>query len=227
MKLDEVAAAPGAPASEKPKDLVVTGSETVFSKKEQTDAEEQVVLRRFGTRTGAGMGQLNQGELGAVPTVIEYTSTAGDLANGARTACQACKHWNQKAWYKFVSDSTGPLSKLEDRETIKGTKNRLALAYGPENVQAAMESMGICTVMTEIIEGWVGKNPIHWPVVTQDIANCPSSVSAGTSSLGIPNRIELVTPAAPFGLFKPRDLDAVKIGNQRRDGVLFEADRKL
>ncbi len=213
---------PAAPQS----DMRIIGKKISFTREREVDAEGQRAAIDFETQAAAGMGLQNRGELGQLPTVVRYETTAGEMADGARSACTACRFWNQKAWYAFVQKSTGPLSTAQDRDTIEGTKKRLALAYGPEGVQTAMESMGICNALSEVIKGWVGENPIHWPVVTKDDANCPSYVQAGQSSLGIPNRLEVVTPAAPFGLFKAKDLDAVKIGDLRRDGILFDAANK-
>ncbi len=226
MKLDDVAITPGAAPAAKPPELRISDKKIEFSQTPNTDAEGQTARVSYGTRIAGGMGQVNSGEMGSIPGQIVYESNVNDFASGAKTACTACRHWNQKAWYKFVADSVGPLAKPQDRDTIKGTRNRLALAYGVENVQAAMLSMGICQVLTEIVKGWVGEHPMHYPVVTQEGASCPTYVAAGMSPLGIPNRANIVTPAAPFGLFKPKDLDATTIGDKRRDAVLFSAAGK-
>ncbi len=229
MKLDDVAIksdAPAAPAA-KPKELSITGKTIEFSQAPQVDAEGQQARIRYGTRVAGGMGQLNGGELGSIPGVIQYDTTAGDLANGARTACLACKHWDSTTWLKMVKDADSPLASAEDRLTINQARTRLIKAFGVESAEEALRQFGICKVMTEIIHGWVKKDPLHWPAVTKDDANCPSHVSAGLSSLGIPNRVEIVTPAAPFGLFKPKDLDATTVGDKRRDTVLFEAAGKI
>lgn len=214
------------PKPQKPPDLNVTARRIEFSQAPQVDAEGQLAKVSFDTRVGGGFGRENSGALGSIPGRIEYGTTAGELANGARAACVACRHWSPRAWVEYVNKSTGTLSSAQDRETIATMKQRLARAYGPENVSEAMRSMGICRVLTEVIEGWVGKNPIHWPVVTKDDANCPGHIAAGQGELGIPNRLEIVTPAAPFGLFKAKDLEAVKVGDLRRDSILFDAAGK-
>ncbi len=227
MKLDEVAVTPGAPApTKKPAELEITGKKIEFSQTPQTDAEGQAAKITYATRAGAGMGQVNRGELGSIPAVIQYDTTAGELADGARTACQACRHWDQTTWLKMVRDADSPLASKEDKWTITQARTRLFKAYGAD-YEAALMQFGICKVMSEIIHGWVKKDPLHWPAATSADANCPEYVSAGMSPLGIPNRVTIKTPANPFGLFKPKDLDAIKIGNQRRDGVLFDADRKI
>ncbi len=226
MKLNEVATT-GAPSpAEKPKDLQSIGKRIEFSQAPQTDAEGQAARISYTARTGAGYGQANRGELGSVPTQIVYDTTAGALADGAKTACGQCKHWDHVSWLRMVKDADGPLASKEDRQTITQARTRLMTAYGLEQAEEALKQFGICKVLTEIIHGWVQKDPLHWPAATKNDANCPTYVSAGMSSLGIPNRVELVTPAAPFGLFKPKDLDARTIGDKRRDSVLFDASAK-
>jgi hypothetical protein len=211
------------------KGLVVTGQSLTFSQQPQVDAEGQTALRRFETRVGAGHGAVNDGGLGSIPGIIEYQTTAGAMANGVRTACAACKHFDQKAWHQFLAVSTGPGSKAEDRETINGMRARLMMAgYGPEDdkgeldVEAALASFGICRVLSDWIEGALKvRDPIHWPVVVGRDATCPTYVQARE------HRMEVTTPAAPFGLYAPRDLDAKKIGAARYDAVLQGASGKI
>lgn len=216
---------PAAPAV-KPPELKITGKRILFTQAPQVDAEGQNAQIAFQTRVGAGMGQHNDGSAGSLPGQIVYDANVNDLAHGARTACAACKHWDSVTWLKMVRDADGPLASKEDKWTITQARTRLIKAFGVEDAEEALHQFGICKVMTEIIHGWVGKDPLHYPAATKNDANCPTYVSAGMSPLGIPNRVELVTPAAPNGLFKPRDLDAVTIGDKRRDGILFDAAGK-
>lgn len=209
------------------KDLVVTGRTLQFTKQEQTDAEGQVAVQQFHTRVGAGVGRDNDGSAGSIPGIIEYKSMAGELANAVRTCCQACVHFDRKSWLKYLSNAEGPLGSKEDRETINQLRGRLMMAgVGPTDangeidIEAALRMFGVCRPLSDIIEGWVGKNPIHWPAIVAMDANCPTYVQAEA------NRQEIVTPASPFGLFKPLDLDAQKIGAKRYDAVLHDAGRK-
>ncbi len=227
MKIADVAVTgPGAAPAKAP-ELRISSKSIEFSRAPQVDAEGQAARVNYGTRVAGGMNQLNQGELGSIPGVIQYDTTAGALADGARTACGVCKHWDSVAWLRMVRDADSPLATAEDRQTITQARTRLMKAYGVEQAEEALRQFGICKVMSEIIHGWVGKDPIHWPAVVKNDANCPEYVSAGLSPLGIPNRVQIVTPAAPFGLFKPKDLDATTIGDKRRDEVLFSAAGKV
>ncbi len=211
----------------KKKDLVVTGQTIQFSNTPQTDAEGQVAVRQFHTQATAGAGQNNRGEFGGLPAIIEYKAMAGEMAQGARTACAGCRHMDVKAWHRFLARATGPLSKAEDRETITAMKGRIMMAgYGVMDandeidIEATVMRHGICRVLSDIIEGFVGKDPMHWPVVVWREATCPSYVQAG------PHRAEITTPEAPYGLFKAIDLDAEKIGAARYDAILNDAGGK-
>ncbi len=81
-------------------------------------------------------------------------------------------------------------------------------------------SFGICRVLSDWVEGIVGRNPMHWPVVPDQHATCPTYVAVPGA------RMEVVTPTQPLGLFKPKDYDAKKIGAKRYDSVLQAADGK-
>ncbi len=209
------------------KDMKVVGQSIQFSQTPQTDAEGQHVKRQFHTQVEAGAGRENQGGFGALPGIVEYNTTAGEMAQGARTACAGCRHFDVRAWHKFLSLATGPASKAEDRETINAMKGRIMMAgygvldaKGEVDIDATVMLHGICRVLSDIVEGFVGRDPMHWPVISWRESSCPTYVQAG------PHRTEVVTPAAPYGFFKPVDLDAQKIGAQRYDQILNDASRK-
>ena len=206
----------------KPRDLVVTKDEIRIANTPGVEPEAQQVQHNF--KTAVPIGPKDGAAQGAgIPGVIQYDTTAGELALGAKAACVACRHWSRKDFREYVAKSVGPLSKAEDRQTIEGMKSRLAQAHGLENLGEAMKAMGICRVLNEIVKGWVGEDPRHYPVITEDIAGCPRYISAGASAEGVPNRVEITTPAQPLGLYRPLDLDAQKIGAKRYDAVLFDA----
>lgn len=221
------------PAPIEKKEMVVTGDSLTFSNAPQTDAEGQVAVRRFTTNVPAGaqgqggVGAAIDGQLGSMPGIVEYRSNVGDMANAVRTACIACRHFDRRAWHKFLSAATGPASSAENRATIHGMKGRIAMAgYGVRfdngelDVDATVLRHGICHVLSDWVEGAVGRDPMHWPVVPDSDATCPTYVAAG------PHRMEVTTPAQPFGLFQPKDLDAKNIGAARYDAVLFDAANK-
>lgn len=83
--------------SEAPKkDLKVVGQSLRFSKTPQTEPEAQSAVREFAVRSPAGYQQGNTGagglanELGTLPAILQYGSTAGEMANARRGACAAC-----------------------------------------------------------------------------------------------------------------------------------------
>lgn len=212
----------------KKKDLVVTGQSLRFSQTPQVDAEGQVAVQRFETKAGVGYGATNSGGLGELPATIEYKTPAGQLANAVKTACAGCRHFDVKSWHRYHAAATGPASKVEDRQTIQAMRSRIMMAgYGvmmedkdEVDLDATMAQHGICRVLSDVVEGWVKKDPMHWPVICWRESTCPTYVAAGA------HRMEITTPAQPLGLFKPLDLDAQKIGAKRYDAVLHGAERK-
>jgi hypothetical protein len=210
------------------KELLVTGQSLRFSSTPQVDPEGQAAVREFKLATPAGMQ--NAGSSGAVdqrgslPAIVQYATTAGAMANGVRTACAGCKNFDVKAWRKFVSDATGPASSAEMRQTIETMKARIKMAgYGYEKANGELDidqtllAHGICRPLSDWVEGCTQRDPMFWPVVAWREATCPPSCRAG------PHELKVVTAEQPFGLFKPLDLDAAKIGAGRYDQVLRAA----
>jgi hypothetical protein len=194
-----------------------------FSRAPQTDAEGQIARRRFvteapiGPQGGAGVGQ--------IPAVIEYQTGAGQLADSVQSNCGSCRFHDRKAWRQYVSRMTGPASSAEDRQTIQTLRARILMngvgvfdANDELDVEATLgKFFGICQPLSEWTKGVVGENPIHWPVATTRDAACPTTIAVAGHTM------QVVTPAEPLGLFKPKDLDATKLGAARRDAVLFDA----
>jgi hypothetical protein len=217
----------------KPVKLNVTGQQLRFSMKPQTEPEAQAAVREFKVDATAGYQSQNPSmgvgqAQGTIPAIVQYNGTVGDMANARRSACCACARWDQKAWAKFVAQATGPLASAEDKKTIEGIKVdllRRGIAYQdvggkPMSLEEIISMHGVCHVLSDWVEGIVGKNPIHWPVVTGPDANCPTVARAGAMTL------DVVTPISPHGFFKPKDLDAVKTGDKRYDEVLRLAQGK-
>lgn len=207
-------------------ELVITGRDVKFSAESQVDPEGQTAAIEYRTPVTAGRGGLGQAQTGSghegnIPGVIQYTTNVGDMANGARTACAGCAHYDVRAWQKYVREATGPASSAESRQTIQTMKARIMMAgYGYEDDsggETTLMAHGICRPMSDWVEGVVGKDPVHWPVLAWREATCPKTCHAGAHTL------EVVTPAQPLGLYKPKDLDAKKIGAHRYDGVLNAA----
>lgn len=216
------------------RELFITGQQLRFSRTPQVDPEGQAAVREFRVEAPAGYQAQNQGaaglanQQGSIPAIIQYGTTAGEMAQGRRSACQACRHWDNAAWRKFITMSTGPLARAEDKQTLESLRNTLTLRgiqYDhpngkPMTIDEIVAAHGICRVLSDWVEGVVGRDPLHWPVVPGPDANCPPSCHAGAS------KIDVATPAAPLGFFQPRDLDSVKIGDKRYDEVLRLAQGK-
>lgn len=209
-------------------EVFIHGVKTEISQTPQTDAEGQVIRQQVHANVPAGPGSAGKvNAIGSIPSVIEYKTQAGEMANAMRTSCHVCKHFDVKAWREFVAAATGPASRAEDRQTIEKLKERLLADNigvfgldGAFDLEATLMSFGICRVLSDWVEGIVGRNPMHWPVVPDQHATCPTYVAVPGA------RMEVVTVAQPLGLFKPRDLDAKKIGAKRYDDVLHAAEGK-
>lgn len=209
-------------------ELQIRGEQVSISRTPQTDAEGQTVKTVIHADVPAGPGGAGQvSAIGTVPSFLEYSTPAGELANARRTVCGACKHFDMKAWQKFVAAAIGPSSTAEDRQTIQALKDRLLAdniaAFGLDgkfDIEKTLMGFGICRVLSDWVEGVVGRNPIHWPVAPDLHATCPTYIQVPGA------RMEVVTAEQPLGLFKARDLDAQKIGAKRYDDVLHAAEGK-
>lgn len=213
----------------KPKELAVTGQSVKFSQRPQVDPEGQAAVREFhvqapaGYQQGGGAGGVAN-PMGNIPAVLQYGSTAGEMADARRTACAACKHFDVKAWREYVAASTGPLATAEAKQTIQTIRARIMLAgygypdaQGELDVEATLMAHGICRPLSEWVEGCVGKDPVYWPVIPWREATCPPTCHAAAHVL------QVVMPKQPLGLFQPKDLEAVKVGAKRYDEVLRAA----
>jgi len=209
-------------------ELIVTGHTLAYSQQPGVDAEEQTAVQRYRTQAPAGPGQAGVvNAQGSIPAIIEYKTTAGVLANVVKSSCAGCARHDVKAWRQFVAAATGPASSAESRQTIQTLRGRIMVDgvgffddAGEIDIERTLMSFGICRVLSDWVEGAVGRDPMHWPVVTSRDATCPTYVAAGTA------RMEVVTAAEPLGLFKARDLEARKIGAEQYDNVLFDAAGK-
>ncbi len=213
------------------KEVNITGQRLIFSSAPKVEPEQQAAVREFTVEAPAGYQQSGAAGAGnaqgSIPAVVRYESTAGQMAQDRMSACTACKHWDNKAWLQYVKMSTGPLATPEQKQTINTLKARIALkgaGYmnpdGTLDVDGTLAAFGICRVLSDWVQGVVGKDPLYWPIVTQPEANCPPSCHASASAL------QVVTPAQPLGLFVPKDLEAEKIGAKRYDEVLRRAQGK-
>lgn len=210
------------------KELYVTGQTVVkVTNTPGVEPEAQNATREIRAEAPAGYQSSGaagaSGKLGAIPAFIQYGgTTAGDMANARRTACAGCKHWDQKAWQKFVKNSTGPAANPAWRQTMETIKARIAMAgYGYQkegtdlvDLDATLNAHGICRVLSDWAEGIAGRDPVFWPFFSWREATCPPFAKAGVHELPV------VTPESPYGLYQPVDAEASRIGAKRYDEVL-------
>lgn len=210
--------------------LKITGNQIQFSATPGVDPEGQQAVNRFSARVPAAPNlagaQSGNAQFGTLPGVIEYSTGAGQMANGARSACAGCKHHDVRAWNKFLSDATNPGSTPEMRATIHTLRARIMMsgagfmdANDELDVDATLKAFGICRPMNDLVEGSAGRDPVFWPVATWREACCPGTVKMGP---GKPE-FQVVTAERPLGFFTPKSLDDQKIGAQRYDAVLRAA----
>ncbi len=215
------------PTSPKP-EIAVKSVTAEVSQAPQTDAEGQFIRRQVIVDAPIGPGQGGVvNEQGRVPAILEYKTNVGEHANALKTNCGMCRHWDNKAWRIFVQRCTGPASTAQDRQTIETLRERIKIgdrgyrdAQGQLDVEQTLANFGVCHVLSDWVEGVVGRHPIYWPVAPIPEATCPGEISVPGG------RMQIVTDAQPFGLFKPRDLDATKLGDSKRDALLFAASKK-
>lgn len=207
------------------KDLNVTAQRIRIGTTPGVEPEAQPLVREFELRAHAGPQQAGaQGVLqtqGSIPVLAQYGTTAGEAAQARRTACQACRHFDRKAWAQYLAKMTHPAANAGWKQTLETMKVRLIMrGVAPEHVDEALKSFGICQVLSEWIKSVVGEDPTFWPAVPEPDATCPRVCRAG------PHELPVVTAQQPYGFFQPVDLDAQKIGAQRYDQTLRLAQGK-
>lgn len=196
------------------KEMEIVGERLIFGDAPQVDPEGQKVVKEFRARAPAAMqgapspSAAVQGGVGDLPAVIQYTGTAGEMANAVRTACAGCKHWDNRALLQFISNAEGPASTAESRETALNMRKRAQMAG------LDLTDFGVCRVLSDWVESIGGRDPFFWPSVSWRGATCPNICQVREHTLNV------VTPADPFGFFTPVDTDAEKIGANRYDVLL-------
>ncbi len=216
-------------------DLFIAQQKVEFSQTPQTDAEAQVVRRTVIARAPAGFGGAGgptNPNGSTLPALMEYTNNVGETADALKSSCQQCRHWDNKAWRKYVEASTGPASTARSRLTIDTLRLKIKTeergyvdAQGQLDIEATLMSFGICHPLSDWTKGAMkAENPMHWPVAPMPESRCPSNIQV--PGQGGPARLQIVTPSQPMGLFKPRDLDARKSGDAKRDALLFAVQGK-
>lgn len=215
------------------KELLVTSQSLKFSQRPQTDAEGQAAVREFridapaGYQQSGGAGAADQ--QGTIPALVQYHSTAGEMALGRRSACVGCAHWDNAQLRKLIALADGPDASATNRQVVEDMREilkRKGAGYitadgRVEGVDETLAtSFGVCRVASDWVESVAGR-VLGWPVVTQAEAACPpNGFVAGDK------RLDTISPTKPLGFFVPKDLDSEKIGAKRYDEVLRAAQGK-
>lgn len=172
---------------------------------DKAEPEQQTVSRILTTDSEVEGG-------GSVATQIITSSQALEFANAVRYHCGNCRFFDNRGWRAFVAKADSPLSPMTVREDVNKIRGALLMtmnasvgsmhagADGDMDVEHALQALGFCGPLGEIEKGD--------PVIVHPLASCPP---------------ELVSPANPAGLFKPRDNDSDAAGEAAYDLVMQRA----
>lgn len=150
---------------------------------------------------------------GQIPTSVAIERPVIEFAQGQRSICGLCKHWDQDAWHKLfvkISSTKNGISLLNGwRHALMTTGNAAMQQAHPdsdgEGVDAdlALRACGMCRPLTEAT---------NRPIVTYPASSCPEFLP---SEAGAPD------PSKPFPLmFENRDLDTERRASGMFDNIM-------
>lgn len=205
------------------KDLFKVWRGQTDEKGQRLEPEQQTVQHVFQGSAPVNTtspGILSHGLQGNIPLEIVAHSAAHEFARQSSAQCGSCKYFNRTAWLKMLNDADNPGSSEAERHSVNSIRAEILLRMpdsdshaggdGDYDVEHSMKSMGMCYAMREYYKSKDGQDPGImgvWPT-----SSCPE---------------ELCTPDKPRGLFKPKDLDAEKIGTTNYDNVMNTAAGRL
>jgi hypothetical protein len=143
---------------------------------------------------------------------FQVHSTAREVADIARSPCFMCKHFDTKAW--AMRRRQLACGTLEEQTKLKKIRVKLielqdvnfqnlhSDASGEMDIEAAMASLGICRVLTEITAG---------PTIVFPAGGCPR---------------DACTAAQPMGYFMPATSEADRAGSAAFDQIMLTAAGK-
>lgn len=149
---------------------------------------------------------------GGVKTETVIASTAGALAATVRNPCKACKHFDRRGWIDFVKQSSATadgkqflnqvMGELIANQHMEFQELHTNPLDGDFDTVHALNSLGLCRVLTEMMND---------AVIVHPIAVCPP---------------QLRSPDRPQGAFEPFNKDADREGSAAYDAVLRVAQFK-
>lgn len=180
-------------------------------KGEKLEPEQQPAQRVMAT--DAAVSMRGGPQVGSIPTEIVADGTAGEFANAVRSKCFTCKHFDHKGWnqlrlYWGNSQNKDLFEKLNKvRYALLTTQNpelarRSEGLDGDFDVEHSLTQMGICRPLTEMNGA---------AVIVSPISTCPD---------------EVCTPAAPVGLYLPKDKEHERLSNVGYDKIMRMATGK-
>ena len=146
-----------------------------------------------------------------IPMSISSEDIVSTFAGSVRNRCNQCVYWDQKAWLAFKRQiETGAnfehkqwLNRLRyDLDCKQRTPERAArfeAGDGDYDIEAALNSGGLCRVITEALND---------PMMSMPDAGCPKELSNGMEW---------------EEQFRPKSVEADKRANQTFDTIMREA----
>jgi len=153
------------------------------------------------------------GVVGSMPVRIISDMTAGSLAMVVRSRCRTCKNFDRTSWRKMVrkadevdAPAIEKASAMMVRDALLMTDNADVIDANtvsptePDfDVEAALNSMGICHALTEF------KRDL---IVVHPLSGCPT---------------EVATPERQEGFYTPRSNEAERLAQAKYDEVMRAA----
>lgn len=176
-------------------------------KGDKVEPEAQPMQRVI--QTDANVGMQGGGQVGSIPTEIQYETTVGEYAQGARHQCFTCKHFSRDAWKKLFSMWNDPTASIDKRKALNGIRaallqtNNATLADrstnpmdGDFDVEHAVALLGVCKPLTELRKD---------VVIVYPMSSCPPEVCSKTN---------------PDGLYESRNKELDRVGSQEFDRIM-------
>lgn len=177
-------------------------------KGEKLEPEELPAERILLTETRI-KGSIDQELHDPIRTSVNVQSTVGKFANGLRTMCAQCKHFDGEGWLKrkAILERSG----AEGTIFLNGMRSALIQqGLGPASgmhatpdedidLEHAISFMGYCKALCEHLKDEILVHPM---------SGCPK---------------EVCTPSQPNGFFENTNLDSQRIGDAAYDSVMNKA----
>lgn len=158
-------------------------------------------------------GNVDRKPLGEQKVIITTEEPVRTFAQGVRSQCRDCKHFDNPDWMKLkrIWDFSGDPAKLRMLNNLRLTadsvrsddvKDMHVGMDGGYDVEAALNSMGVCHAFTEIN---------NEETIVHPLASCPEHLSSGQP--------------APM-MFAPKDAATDRRINQTYDTIMGQAAGK-